>query len=431
MPITLTGTGITAPSISAGVFNESATLEVASASTTDLGTVLSNNVDITGTVTITGFGTVAAGIIKQGRFTGALTLTHHATSLILPGAVDYATAVDDTYVARSLGSGNWRVLSVGGRVTRTATAKLPGVTATVAGGGLTLGCPPEYLTFRSATLASGAVSTILAAPVNIVVPSGATLGTVNAVESTLLLLVLNNVGVAELAVINQLGGSVLDEIGLITTTILDDASDNVNVAYSATARTSLPYRVLGKVRSTQATAGAWATAPSRLHGTGGLAEVMVGTVVQMRAIQTRTIATYAAPVDGNGTKVTPLDIVITPRKAGNAMILEWHCNGEMHHDTVYIVQRNGALLADTTNAANNRWAGVMAQPYDVDVASTPDNAILRITDFNTLATATTYSLHVRASGATAYTLYLNSSVLAPADNYETSISTGTATEVQQ
>lgn len=82
---------------------------VASATTTDIGAATSEHVSITGTTTITGFGTVAAGTRRTGRFTGALTLTHNATSLILPGGANITTAAGDRFSARSLGSGNWVV----------------------------------------------------------------------------------------------------------------------------------------------------------------------------------------------------------------------------------------------------------------------------------------------------------------------------------
>ncbi len=84
---------------------------VASATTTDLGAVASQNVQITGTVTITGFGTVTAGVFRRGRFAAALTLTHNATSLILPGAASITTSANDRFEAYSLGAGNWIVTS--------------------------------------------------------------------------------------------------------------------------------------------------------------------------------------------------------------------------------------------------------------------------------------------------------------------------------
>jgi hypothetical protein len=69
------------------------------------------SVDITGTTAITSFGTVDAGQLFILRFTGALTLTHNATSLILPGAANITTAAGDIALMKSEGSGNWRCIS--------------------------------------------------------------------------------------------------------------------------------------------------------------------------------------------------------------------------------------------------------------------------------------------------------------------------------
>mgnify|MGYP001589971041 CR=1 FL=1 len=80
---------------------------IASAVTTNLGSTNSENVFVTGTVTITGLGTVAAGVTKWCRFSGALVLTHNATSLILPNSANYTTAANDCFKFLSLGSGNW------------------------------------------------------------------------------------------------------------------------------------------------------------------------------------------------------------------------------------------------------------------------------------------------------------------------------------
>ena len=82
---------------------------IASASTTSIGGVTSPLVSITGTTTITSFGTIAAGIRRKGRFTGSLTLTYNVTSLILPGGANITTAAGDFFEAVSLGSGNWVV----------------------------------------------------------------------------------------------------------------------------------------------------------------------------------------------------------------------------------------------------------------------------------------------------------------------------------
>jgi len=82
---------------------------VASAATADIGTLRARRVTITGTTSITSFG-AATNRVVFGRFEGALTLTHHSTSLILPGGKDISTAAGDCFVAASDASGNWRVL---------------------------------------------------------------------------------------------------------------------------------------------------------------------------------------------------------------------------------------------------------------------------------------------------------------------------------
>ena len=82
--------------------------DVASAATVDLGAQASRNLRITGTTTITSFGTAASGVRRELRFAAALTLTNSGT-LILPSGANITTAAGDTATAVSLGSGNWIV----------------------------------------------------------------------------------------------------------------------------------------------------------------------------------------------------------------------------------------------------------------------------------------------------------------------------------
>lgn len=86
---------------------------VASAATTDIGGGLSNTKTITGTTGITSFGSSASvnDPIYHLTFAGALTITHHATQLILPSGANITTAAGDTAIAQYLGSGNWKILA--------------------------------------------------------------------------------------------------------------------------------------------------------------------------------------------------------------------------------------------------------------------------------------------------------------------------------
>ena len=129
------------------------------------------------------------------------------------------------------------------------------------------------LDFRSTTLGSGTVTTVSGTPANLVISSGSTLGTVSAQQSRIVVIALNNAGTIELAAVNISGGTALTETNLISTTAEGGAgaADSASVVYSTTARTSLAYRVIGYIESTQATAGTWATAPSTIQGYGGQA----------------------------------------------------------------------------------------------------------------------------------------------------------------
>ena len=84
---------------------------IASAAWIDLGAAIGDFVDITGTTTITSFGTAAAGVERTLQYAGALTLTHNATSLILACALSITTFNGLVMRFRSLGSGNWQEVS--------------------------------------------------------------------------------------------------------------------------------------------------------------------------------------------------------------------------------------------------------------------------------------------------------------------------------
>jgi len=67
--------------------------------------------DITGTTAITSIATQGIGSHVTLHFDGALTFTHHATDLILPGAANITTAAGDIAVMYEYASGDWRCVS--------------------------------------------------------------------------------------------------------------------------------------------------------------------------------------------------------------------------------------------------------------------------------------------------------------------------------
>lgn len=84
---------------------------IASATTTNLATLTWNFAHVTGTTTITSFGTVTAWTQITLVFDGVLTLTHNATSLILPTGANITTVAGDSAIFESEWSGNWKCVS--------------------------------------------------------------------------------------------------------------------------------------------------------------------------------------------------------------------------------------------------------------------------------------------------------------------------------
>lgn len=158
------------PIVGGGVVNS-----IASATTTDLCSAKPLYVSITGTTTITSFGSnCVIGQLKKFVFTGILTLTHNATSLILPNnGSNITTAAGAIGEAVYLGSGNWRVTNYMPAAGPCSTCALLGVAdqtitgganvnsdnlGTVSSGTTTIDCgarPLQYLTDNGAfTLAA-------------------------------------------------------------------------------------------------------------------------------------------------------------------------------------------------------------------------------------------------------------------------------------
>lgn len=280
---TLTGTPL-APTASAGTNNtqiattayadaaaaavpnylDTTRIDVASASTVNLTTGAPNtrHINITGTTTITGF-TVAAGKTYFVRFDNSLTLTNGA-SLVTQLGRNIITVAGDTCILRATAANTVEILDYS---PVTPDKQIQSITATVATSALTVTLNPTRLDFRSSTLSSGTINTrYVQTAISLTVPSGATLGTTNGVASKLTVIALDNAGTVELAIMNAGSSTILDESALISTTILDSASDSADVAYSTTARSNVPFRVVGYIASTQATAGTWSTSPSNIAG---------------------------------------------------------------------------------------------------------------------------------------------------------------------
>lgn len=91
-----------------GALNHAKGASITSASSIDLGAATGNLVHITGTTTITSLGTAPqAGARRQVVFDGALTLTHNASTLVLPGGANITTAANDSAIFEADTTTKW------------------------------------------------------------------------------------------------------------------------------------------------------------------------------------------------------------------------------------------------------------------------------------------------------------------------------------
>lgn len=249
---------------------------------------ITGNTTIAGTLSVTGattlqttLGVTGVSTLASVGVTGAATV---GTTLGVTGATTLSStlgvtgnlAVNTNKFTVAASTGN--TLSAGtftatnGVVAASLTSKIQPITASVAASALTITLNPTILDFRSSPLTSGTISSIVVpAAISLTIPSTSTMGTINAVQSRIVVLAINNAGTVELAATNILGGSTLDETTLITTTAAVAAGNSKTAYYSAAVRTGVAYRVVGYIESTQATAGTWATVPSTIQGVGGQA----------------------------------------------------------------------------------------------------------------------------------------------------------------
>lgn len=213
------------------------------------------------------------------------------------------------------------------------------VGGTVAANALTATLQPTPITFRSATAGSGAINNrMVSTAVSLTIPSGATVGTSNGVESTLLFAAIDNAGTVELAVINTAFFNQFASEGILTTAAIAGGTA-ANQWYSQTARTNVPYKLIGTITSTQATAGTWATAPSRIQGFGiaqqGLTNIKPG-IVQYYYTEYTTYTSSATtiPFDNTIPQITEgveiMTLSITPTNANNRIAVQALCqiNGD-------------------------------------------------------------------------------------------------------
>ena len=163
-----------------------------------------------------------------------------------------------------------------------------------------------------------------------------------------------------------------------------------------------------------------------------------GAIVQTKYVRSDNRTTYSSAASGNGTSITDLNLVITPKFDSSIMWITWMINGEIGENNVFLVHQDSALITTSGYAGynatvgNNRWTGFVSAKYDTDVNSTPQNYNIQYYIPAASTSSRTYAPAIRSANGTAQTFYLNRAVGAVGqDNYENMISTGVVMEIAQ
>jgi len=412
------------------------TATLASAATTDLGSVMPAFLTISGTTTITSFGSTAAiGQLKFLKFSGALTLTHNATSLILPGSVNITTVAGDKCAVVQISAGNWEMLSYtradgtigNGSVSAvTLTASAVGlnapincsIAASVATNNLTVtvngangaalsGSNPLISTFRSATIGSGVpvTRTVISSP-TFTVNATNTMGGVNGQPMRLRVVLIDNAGTVLVGLINCLGnptGNIqifpLSETTLNSTGAGTGGGNNAGVIQTSVASLSgLAIREIGFLEWSTAltTAGTYANVPNEIQLAGpgykrAGDSVQTNTAV-INSTSTTSLATFSAFANQN--------ISITLTSAANVVRVD--ATGIADDSTGSVIRTQ---LSRGTTAATNMIGNISGDSNNGTVA-------MYAYDFPATLSAVTYAVQGKTTaGILTYTTSGNPAVM--------------------
>lgn len=124
--------------------------------------------------------------------------------------------------------------------------------------------------------------------------------------------------------------------------------------------------------------------------------------------------TYAASTTRPGTEVTALATTITTTTTNSNIIYDLSLNGELHYDSVFILQRDiGGVITELGAPApvGSRIYGIAPMIYDADVASTMGQVRIQFIDTPNVASGTVITYRLRFySSAASQLLYLNRTV---------------------
>ena len=156
-----------------------------------------------------------------------------------------------------------------------------------------------------------------------------------------------------------------------------------------------------------------------------------GAPVQTIFRRTHNRPSVTSSNSGNGTILTTdLRMTITPKSSRSIILVQWWIMYEVHHDNVFLVQRNGSLIGYNTARGNARYSGISAPMYDDDYSSTPSYQHIMWYDKPNTTSSRYYDICIRSSSGSNFTFRLNRTISGDnRDSHENGVSQGMIQEI--
>jgi hypothetical protein len=243
---------------------------------------------------------------------------------------------------------------------------------------------PVQISFRSSTASSGSYNTrSIIAATSVVVSSGSTLGTAANVAANLYVYALDNAGTVEVGISYYLFPD--NSIQSSTAEGGAGAADSATVLYSATARSSVPVRLIGVINITEATAGAWVSNATTVTSNP---VKFVTSKINFETIATSTASSSASIAFTNLTSAYSVyefqfyDII--PATNGAGLVMQFSTdNGLNWLNSSYLSGMTRASTNDAAAAMTNNTTRISLVPFDTDANMGISNA--STSGFNGLA----------------------------------------------
>lgn len=264
---------------------------------------------------------------------------------------------------------------------------------------------PVYIPFRNVTASTGDTTwLVINTSTSITVSSGSTLGTSSGVGARIWIVGFNDGGTFRLGVINCYASGVIyplrsDIIASSTAEGGAGAADSAGVIYTGTAVSSKAMIVLGYLEAAEATAGTWATTPSKIQ-IWTQAMNLPGSMVQVShaSSQSASTGTTALPDDNTIPQNTEgdqyLTTSITPSSAINRLLVSSTVCG--------------------SHSANNAWTFALFQDSTANALAASRAVVAsgateeRTLNYEMIAgTTSSTAFKIRAGGASGATFTFN------------------------